>query len=170
MRRILLLTFLIFISIATHAEDITQNQSSWLTEKLYGNDNSVASLRPVKIFKGGMGYRVYVQNQFRFECDLSFDKDGKPSLMSNCQSRDAPRPICSDIHNPNTMCAKRSNCFQSLPEENQACYQSWQVKEKEIKLNCFNTKKESICRGDYTLTTNRGYNSASKMTIAKQRK
>ncbi|MDH5653472.1 MAG: hypothetical protein OEZ39_16555 [Gammaproteobacteria bacterium] len=142
--------------------------NDWRSAKLYGNDNEYASLRKVNIFKQDGEYRVYIHNQFRFECQLSFDEKGNPAQLSGCKSREEPRPICRDIHNPNSVCARGSNCFQTLPETNPRCYNNWAVKEAAVKLSCVVRKKEHVCRGKYTLINNE-YQSKAYMTIAGRR-
>lgn len=113
--------------------------NGWLSENLYGNDNDVAALKTVRIYKANNGYKVYISNQFKFECDLTFDQAGNPSVMSNCTSMED----------------------SGLP---------WSVVEKQIKLTCFSTKLEDICKGKYTLASLRSYRDKAEMTIAKRRK
>ena len=61
-----------------------------------------------------------------------------------------------------------SNC---LSQEKQADGDIWLVKEATVKLSCFSTKKEDICRGKYTLATSSGYvDGEREMTIAKQKR
>lgn len=111
--------------------------NGWLNAQLYGSDNDVAALKAVRIYKENDGYKVYITNQFKFECDLQFDEKGDPSIMSNCIT---------------------------LEE----CREPWKVVEQQIRLKCFSTKKEDICRGEYTLV-NRSYRDSGEMTIAKRK-
>jgi len=144
--------------------------NSWLVDKLYGNDNEVASLRSVKIYKKSNQLRVKIDNQFNFDCELKLDKYGKPKFLLNCISQDKPSPICNPKM-PNSFCAKSNNCFRTLPENKKKCYSSWLVKEKRIKLSCITTKKEDICRGKYTLSTTDNFDMENTiLTIAKRRR
>lgn len=166
MPRISILFILLFTTTIGLCEKDTGNE--WLTNGLYGHDNGYAALKKVRIFKVDSGYRVYIQNQFKFECKLTLDANGNPSLMSGCKSKEEPRPVCRDIHNPDSSCARDSGCFQTLPENNPRCYNNWTVKEAEITLKCFSTKTEDICRGKYTLV-NGSYSTDGEMTLAKRK-
>jgi len=144
-------------------------ESEWLKARLYGSDNAVAALRKVNIYSNGDTFRVFITNQFQFDCELKLDSKGRPHILSNCISKAEPLAIC-DPDRPDSFCAQSSGCFQKLPETNPSCYYEWQVKESEIRLKCIRTKTEDICRGTYTLKSS-DYDSGSKdkMTIAKRR-
>ncbi len=63
----------------------------WSKGSLYGADNEVAKLMKVTI-KGDSihGYTVFIRNQFAFTCHLQVDKNGDPSILSECLSKDEP--------------------------------------------------------------------------------
>jgi hypothetical protein len=144
-------------------------ESEWLKAKLYGSDNFVAALRKVNIYRNGDTLRVYIANQFEFDCELKLDSKGRPHILSNCISKAEPQPIC-DPDRPDSSCAQSLGCFQRLPETNPSCYYEWQVKEPEIRLKCIRTKTEDICRGTYTLkSSDDDSGSRDEMTIAKRR-
>ncbi|WP_163833369.1 hypothetical protein [Spartinivicinus ruber] len=109
----------------------------WLTSKLYGNDNDIASLRAVTIRQEKDKYVVFIKNQFKFECEITFDQSGKPSELLNCVSQLKDDPM-------------------------------WTASPDRIKLKCFSTKKERICRGKYTLSSGKHYSSEAEMTIARK--
>lgn len=127
---------LLLIPLSVAADGSATN--SWLNEKVYGHDNDVAALKAVRIYKENDGYKVYISNQFRFECDLLFDNNGDPSIMSDCITMEE----------------------FGIP---------WKVVEQQIRLKCFSTKQEDICKGKYTLE-HRSYRDSAEMTIAKRRK
>lgn len=145
-------------------------KSEWLTARLYGNDNRIAALRKVDIYTDQGELRVYIENQFQFDCEIELDERGRPATLSNCMSQLKAMPKCVPDR-PDSLCARSSGCFQELPETNPNCFYIWQVKETAIKLRCFNTKTESICRGKYTLkSSDDDSGSRAEMTIAKRRK
>jgi len=150
-----------------------KNQSKknrWLTDKIYGSDNDVASLRNVNIYKKDNQLRIKIDNQFNFDCELKLDSEGKPKTLLNCKSQDKPSPIC-DPDRPNSYCAKALNCFRKLPEVKPECYNVWMAKENIIELSCTSTKTEDICRGKYNLGTNNDFSMGEdRMTIAKKRR
>lgn len=57
-----------------------------------------------------------------------------------------------------------SNC-----KSKETKHDPWSVKEPTIRMSCFQTKTEDICRGKYTLQSFSGYSQDSEMTIAKRR-
>ena len=145
------------------------NQSEWLKAKLYGSDNEIAALRKVNIYRNEDTLRVLITNQFQFYCELKLDDKGRPHTLSNCITKGVPQPICIP-DTPDSLCARSSGCFQKFPETNPSCFYHWQVKETKIRLNCFSTKTEDICRGTYTLkSSDEDFGSESQMTIAKRR-
>ncbi|MHC5076479.1 MAG: hypothetical protein ACYTFM_08625 [Planctomycetota bacterium] len=180
----LLLVLLIYFSITqANSQELnklkisnskTNNQvvtvgSEWLKAKLYGSDNAVAALRKVNIYSNDGTLRVFITNQFEFDCELKLDSKGRPHILSYCISKAEPQPICNPDR-PDSTCAQSSGCFQKLPEKNPSCYYEWQVKEPEIRLKCIRTKTEDICRGTYTLKSSdddSGFK--EEMTIAKRR-
>jgi len=144
-------------------------ESEWLKARLYGSDNAVAALRKVNIYSNGDTLRVFITNQFEFDCELKLDNKGRPHILSNCISKGEPQPICIPDR-PDSFCAQSSGCFQKLPETNPSCYYEWQVKEPEIRLKCIRTKTEDICRGTYTLKSSDDDSGFEEvMTIAKRR-
>ncbi len=62
--------------------------AAWIAGPLRGHDNRSAAMRTVEITSAAGSYRIYVQNQFGFRCDLDFDSVGNPSLMLGCRSRE----------------------------------------------------------------------------------
>lgn len=145
------------------------NQSQWLKAKLYGSDNEVAALKKVTIYRNKDTLRIFITNQFQFDCALTMDGKGKPRTLSNCISKGAPQPVCIP-DSPDSTCARASGCFQRFPETNPSCFYHWQVKETKIRLSCFSTKAEDICRGRYTLKSSElDLGTESRMTIAKRR-
>ena len=69
---------------ATTIVAVEAAKNPWLTSKLYGHDNDAAALRKVTISEENEKYRVLIENQFGFTCDLSFDDEGNPVLLTNC--------------------------------------------------------------------------------------
>ncbi|MEM9194786.1 MAG: hypothetical protein AAGF12_36750 [Myxococcota bacterium] len=69
---------------ATDSSDALRE--AWLTARLRGHDNSVASLRRVTITERDGGYQVLIVNQFRFRCGLEFGDDGRPAKLLRCRS------------------------------------------------------------------------------------
>ena len=109
----------------------------WLSGSLYGSDNDVASLRKVTISEANHGYRIKIYNQFVFECELEFDKNGNPSELRQCLSH--------------------------LNEKTK-----WSAAPDNIKLNCFYTKSEHICKGKYTLISE-FYRDEAEFSIARKK-
>ena len=137
--------YLLFISLffINHlmAKQLAKNievKNSWINVKLYGSDNEDATLRRVKIYKKGKTFRIFIKNQFEFNCEIKFNKYGNPDKLLNCISKIADK-------------------------------YPWYAKEKVIKLHCFKTKTEHVCRGIYTLGSNPYYLDKAEMTIAKKR-
>ena len=143
------------------------SSSPWLTSTLYGSDNDVAALRKVSIRSTGNAYKINIQNQFNFECELLLNRQGDPASLSNCVSRDQPSPICNPDM-PDSLCATSSGCFKTRDEKNPACFQSWVVKESTVPLQCTTSKTEQVCRGKYTLATTGNYSSDGQFTIARR--
>jgi len=166
-RTILFLLVSLFMQSAALAFGDGQIKSVWLTSSLYGNDNKVAALSKVKIYKGREDYRIYVRNQFGFDCKISFDSAGNPANLSYCSSRQKPSPVCNP-RMPNSQCAIASNCFRKPNETNPACFYRWKVVESIVPFKCVKTRKEQICKGRYTLSDTRGYSSHAEFTIARR--
>ncbi|MBD8881652.1 MULTISPECIES: hypothetical protein [Rhodanobacter] len=167
-RKICLFLLLSCISWAALSDDAGANRQKWLNMSLYGGDNDAAALKSVSIRKDGGNFKINVSNQFNFECDLSFSENGDPAALSNCKSRDKPSPVCNPDM-PNSVCAVSRGCFRQPDEKNPSCFQSWLVKEQEVPLVCSSTKKERVCKGEYTLATMDGYSSSEEFTIARQK-
>lgn len=167
--KFLLITICLLLQTPLLAADTDSIKSRWLSSSLYGNDNDVASLRKVKIYRKDGGYRIYVHNQFRFDCELTFDAAGNPGSMANCVSQEKASPVCNP-NMPDSHCAVSSNCFRTPNETKPECFYKWKAVESRIPLACFKTKIEHICKGKYTLATTQGYSSASEFTIARRLK
>lgn len=120
----------------------SSNKDAWLNGKLYGNDNNMASLRKVTIKEVGNGYKIKIDNQFAFECDLNFGSDDQPHELKSCVStlRDGDQ-----WYDPRM---------------------SWSASPESIALQCTSNKKEYVCEGKYMLI-NQNYSSESKFTIAR---
>lgn len=73
-----------FLTVTSFADSL--NKNPWLNEKLYGNDNNMASLRKVTIKEVENGYKIKIDNQFAFECDLNFRSNGQPHELKSCVS------------------------------------------------------------------------------------
>lgn len=58
----------------------------WLESSLYGGDNPMARPRKVGITArpGDAGYRVRIDNQMGFQCDLAFNSQGQPARLTRC--------------------------------------------------------------------------------------
>ena len=167
MIRILLLAFFLFSSGTSSAEEINSTKQQWLNSSLYGSDNEAAALRKVTIRETNVGYKINIENQFNFECELGFNEKGNPSTLSNCSSNNQPEPIC-DPDKPDSPCAVSTGCFKTKNENNPSCFRQWIVKEPQINLICFTTKNEQVCKGKYTLATTHGYSSPTEFTIARK--
>ncbi len=79
--------FASIVMFATFAASAAGGQTSvWLTSKVYGHDNNMASLRPAIITSEVGEYTIKISNQFGFSCGLVFDKKGDPAELSDCAS------------------------------------------------------------------------------------
>ncbi|MDD9938026.1 MAG: hypothetical protein OXT09_30725, partial [Myxococcales bacterium] len=87
-----------------------QRIQRWLSSKLKGHDNNVASFRVADITESGGGYRIYIKNQFKFTCTLEFDQDGNPSRMRDCRSPENWTATPSKINLSCTIDKKRELC------------------------------------------------------------
>ena len=119
---------------------LPQEQSLWLTSKLYGSDNNKAALRRVIPTADADRYKIFITNQYAFECGLEFDAQGYPHKLLNCQSK--------------------------LNPGDQGYFDQLVVKEPEIILTCDPLQKEVVCKGKYTLQTSQ-LSLRSVMTIAR---
>ncbi len=169
MVRNLLLFIGLLLQTAVWGAENSTDISVWLTSSLYGNDNAVAALKKVEIYRSKESYRIYVRNQFGFDCELTFDSIGNPASLANCVSREKASPVCNP-NMPDSPCAVSHNCFRQPNETNPACFYQWRVSESVVPLGCMKTKSEHICKGQYTLTDTRGYSDPSEFTIARHLK
>jgi hypothetical protein len=143
---------------------ISSDVNPWL-ERAYGHDNKHAALKKVEIYKSKKGFKAYIHNQFKFECDLSFSKENVPIKLTNCLSRSKPIPrkgfgSCKRFGIEDLkLCALKCD----------HCFSQWTVVGGEVNLKCFKTKNEEICRGNYYLTSvPTGSGDPAKMTIARR--
>jgi len=114
-------------------------KQEWLSSELYGSDNDGASLRRVTIRPQADKYLIDIANQFSFQCELTFDAQGNPEKLLNCRS---------------------------LLKEGDRPAGSWRTLESEIPLSCSRSRREVVCKGQYTLV-GRSYTSKTYMTIAR---
>ena len=168
MIRIIFALLSMFLAGAAVSDEPSINMDKWLYMSLYGNDNDAASLRKVTIKDNGGTYTINIANQFNFECNLDFSKNGDPATLSDCKSKDKPTPVCNPDA-PDSQCAVSKGCFQKPNEKNPACFSSWLVKEQSVSLVCSSTKTERVCKGKYTLGTTEGFVSDGEFTIARKR-
>lgn len=168
-RRVVFVLIGLFLHGTAFAADSNTSESAWLSAALYGNDNDVAALKKIEIFRSKGNYRIYIQNQFGFECDLLFDDADNLASLSNCVSQQEDSPVCNPKM-PNSSCAIAHNCFRKPNETNPDCFYQWRVKESHIPLRCSKTRNEHICKGSYTLTSTRNYSEPSEFTIARRLK
>jgi hypothetical protein len=77
---------------AQPADTPADRQRAWLSARLIGHDNALAALRAVTLVKVGGGYRVTINNQFGFRCDLRFDDQGRPAELRDCAGPEDWRP------------------------------------------------------------------------------
>lgn len=76
----LLLVGATFMSLSTKASNIR----NWLDAPLYGNDNELAALKPVKIKEADGKYTVEFTSNLGFACVLTFNEQGDPAALSSC--------------------------------------------------------------------------------------
>ena len=119
-------SLLVFASNAL-AQGPSEEQSLWLHSKLYGSDNVYAALREVKITQEGSRFRVFIKNQFAFNCDLSFSAKGQPEKLTQCKS---------------------SEVVYNSGDESET---TWKFDRDEIALRCRKGKTEVVCRGKANL-------------------
>jgi len=165
-RMLIPLLCLAIVSQPALGDDRSVQNDEWLKATLYGSDNDAAALSKAGVFKEGEKRKIYIHSQFKFLCDLELDTRGQPSILSNCESKEPPRPLCTK---PDSSCARANNCLKEVPEKNPACLVRWYVKEPQITMSCFQTKSEDICTGKYSLCTSRGFCDAAEMKVAKRR-
>lgn len=110
----------------------------WLKGGLYGSDNVYAAVRSVTIAPDGDHYRVTIENQFGFTCKLFANAQGDPGRLEDCLAR---------------------------PEEARG---GWKASPRIIYMECSNLRKEVVCDGAYTLSSDHT-NSEHFMTIARKK-
>jgi len=76
-------------SASSGPSEADERRRLWLTTSLKGHDNSVAALRKATISESDAGaFRVTINNQFGFTCDLTFSEEGRPQELRKCASRE----------------------------------------------------------------------------------
>ncbi|HWV15770.1 MAG TPA: hypothetical protein VN030_10080 [Cellvibrio sp.] len=135
------LALLVLVSSISYADDLVKD--AWLKATLYGSDNDMASLRKVTISQSNEAYTIRIENQFAFECSLTFDDQGNPSALTNCVS---------------TLREGEEGDYSPSP---------WSASPETIKLKCTTTQKEHLCKGRYQLI-NGDYKSRSEFVFARK--
>jgi hypothetical protein len=74
--------------ISTQANDI----KLWLDSSLYGNDNELAALKPIKIKQADEKYTVEFTSNLGFVCVLTFNEQGQPATLSACAMAEPEPP------------------------------------------------------------------------------
>lgn len=156
---------LIFLLIFLSTPSIAQNKNPWLSE-VYGHDNKYAALKGVKIYKENDGYKIFIKNQFKFKCDISFSSTSNtPSELKNCISQIPPKPRKGRVS-----CERAGlHNIEQCQKECKHCFEHWTVVGGNINLKCTKTKSEEICRGSYKLTSiPTGSGDHTTLTIARR--
>lgn len=135
------LAILLLASSISYADDLVKE--SWLKAALYGSDNEMASLRKVTLSQSNGAYTIRIENQFAFECALTFDDQGNPSALTSCVSTLKEGGEGDDNPSP------------------------WSASPDTIKLKCSTTQKEHLCKGRYQLI-NGDYKSRSEFVFARK--